>query len=228
MTIFRLSVAGLICQVIGTLFLLLDSIRVGVRLPREGIALGDPAAVDKWYYQWASPIGFFLLLAGFVLGGAVLWLSRPRHRAQVEPTPIGETDPPRLPDLDVYKEIIQHWTHHSRWRERLFTGYLVSLAALATAYYSAAADSSPVASLRWVVPVAGLLLAITFLLVNHRINEVLASLIRSGRSLEPRGVFAEKPARIVTHGWLLFGVYGITAGAFFALLVYELYWRQPS
>jgi hypothetical protein len=224
---FRLNVAGWACQVIGTLFLLLDSIRVGVRLPREGITMGDPPAVATWYYQWASPIGFFLLLTGFVLCGVVLWLSRPRQQPTGDPADIGAADAPRLPDLDVYKEIVRHWEHHSRWRERLFNGYLVSLGAVATAYYWAAASDSPVAGLRWVVPFSGLLLALTFLLANHRVNEVLDGLIASGRSLESRGVFAEKPAQLLTHRTLLLSVYGISGVGFLVLLLYELCWRKP-
>ncbi len=80
MSAFRLNVAGWMCQVIGTLFLVLDSIRVGIRLPREGIPLGDPPAIDKWYYHWASTGGFFLLLLGFVLVGLSFWVSRPSRQ----------------------------------------------------------------------------------------------------------------------------------------------------
>ncbi len=78
MTAFRINVAGWLCQFLGTLFLWLDSVRVSVRLPREGIRLGDPPLIDRWYYHWASPAGFFLLLVGFGLCGIALWISRPR------------------------------------------------------------------------------------------------------------------------------------------------------
>ncbi len=89
MSAFRLNVAGWSCQFVGTLFLLLDSIRVGIRLPREGVRLGDPTFVDKWYYHWASPIGFFLLLTGFGLCGVALWISAPRQLLIPEPPAAG-------------------------------------------------------------------------------------------------------------------------------------------
>ncbi len=89
MRTFCLNVTGWTCQIIGTLFLLLDSIRVGMRLPREGVTLGDPPALDKWYYHWASPLGFLLLLSGFSLCGVALWISRPRQQPPAGPPVAG-------------------------------------------------------------------------------------------------------------------------------------------
>jgi hypothetical protein len=93
MNVFRAHVAGWICQFLGTLFLWLDSIRVGIRLPREGVRLGDSPELDRWYYHWASPFGFFLLLIGFGLCGIALWLSRPPRSSTAEAPP----EPPVAP-----------------------------------------------------------------------------------------------------------------------------------
>ena len=126
-------------------------------------------------------------------------------------------------DRDLYREILRHWTHHSRWREKLFTGYLVVLGALGIAYYYASGESSPVTHLRWVVPATGFLLAIAFFLINYRIDEVLDALIRFGAPLEPRpGVFGDKPGKLLSHRVLLRLMYTIPAIGFAALLFYDL------
>lgn len=129
-------------------------------------------------------------------------------------------------DRDVYREILRNWTHHSRWRERLFAGYLIILGALGIAYYFASDHASPVLHLRWVVPAAGLFLALAFVLIDYRINEVLDALIRLGAPLEPRpGVFADKPPKLISHRWLLRLVYGLTGMALAGLLIYDVFRR---
>lgn len=74
MSAFRINITGWTFQFIGTICLWLDSVRVGIRLPRKGIMLGDPPEFDRWYYHRASPIGFFLLMFGFGLCGVALWM----------------------------------------------------------------------------------------------------------------------------------------------------------
>src|SRR5438132_1721927 len=107
MSAFRLNVAGWTCQVLGTLFLLLDSIRVGIRLPRQGVTLGDPPTLDRWCYHWAAPAGFFLLLSGFVLSGVALWLSqrRPQTFSDV-------TTAPTMPQQNVLDAALQAFRDH--------------------------------------------------------------------------------------------------------------------
>lgn len=92
MSAFHFNVAGLTCQLFGTLFLLLDSVRIAIRLPRGGIRLGDPPEIDKWYYHWGSPIGFGLLLLGFGLYGLALWFSRPQSNARTKDQPADEKE----------------------------------------------------------------------------------------------------------------------------------------
>jgi hypothetical protein len=76
--IFFVNAIGTILQFIGTLWLWIDSLHVSARLPSEGMTLGDPIEYRTWYYHWASPIGFGLLMIGFDFCGVALWLSRPR------------------------------------------------------------------------------------------------------------------------------------------------------
>jgi hypothetical protein len=75
---FWLNVIGMIFQLVGTLWLWVDSLHVSARLPSEGMTLGDTSEYRTWYYHWASPIGFGLLLIGFGFCGVALWLSKPR------------------------------------------------------------------------------------------------------------------------------------------------------
>ena len=64
-SIFCINVIGTILQFVGTLWLWIDSLHVSARLPSEGMTLGDPIEYRTWYYHWASPIGFGLLMIGF-------------------------------------------------------------------------------------------------------------------------------------------------------------------
>lgn len=131
--------------------------------------------------------------------------------------------PSSVTDRDLYREIIRNWMHHSRWREKLFTGYLIVLGALAVAYYAASSNNSRVAHLVWVVPATGAFVAVIFFLVDYRIEEVLHALAREGAELEPRpGVFADRPTTILTHRWLLRSVYVVTGLALAALLVNDV------
>lgn len=110
MTAFRLNVAGWSFQVLGTVFLLLDSIRVNIRLPREGIRLGDPPEIDKWIYHWASSIGFGFLLCGFVLCGVALWGSL--HKSSNTPN----TAPERQSSQELHPEhdiVAWQWIRYS-------------------------------------------------------------------------------------------------------------------
>jgi len=146
MNAFRVNVAGWICQIAGTLFLLLDSIRIGVRLPREGVTLGNPPAIDKWYYHWASPVGFFLLLVGFGLSGAALWISRPRQAAAPDAPAVpggGGAAPAAEPDGDgqlleirtnYWLKRLDHTLTHTQNASRLI--YIADGAVLAMMYFA--------------------------------------------------------------------------------------------
>ena len=143
---FCVNAAGWLCQILGTLFLLLDSIRVGARLPAEGMTLGDSPALAKWHYQWASAAGFTLLFFGFVLTGIGLWMSRPRAHAASDAAPA----PPPLaahagssgqPDekqrelaANYWLKRLDHTLTHTQTSSRLI--YLVDGAVLALIYFS--------------------------------------------------------------------------------------------
>jgi hypothetical protein len=63
-------------QIVGTLFLLLDSLRVSSRLPQGDLKLADTGVMASTLVQRASVIGFALLLVGFILEAIALWKSR--------------------------------------------------------------------------------------------------------------------------------------------------------
>jgi hypothetical protein len=148
MSAFCLNVSGWTCQIIGTLFLVLDSIRVAMRLPREGVMLGDPRTLDKWYYHWAPPVGFFLLLSGFALSGVALWISRPRQQRPAGPPAAGsQPDAPagatndgegngHLVELgtNYWLKRLDHTLTHTQTSSRLI--YVVDGAVLALIYFA--------------------------------------------------------------------------------------------
>jgi hypothetical protein len=68
------SVVGYAAAGIGTLFLFLDSLRISRRLPRTGFTIGDSPAHQRWFFTYASPIGFLALLVGFMFQFAALFL----------------------------------------------------------------------------------------------------------------------------------------------------------
>lgn len=148
MNAFHLNVAGWACQFVGTLFLLLDSVRVRIRLPREGVTLGDPPGIDKWYYHWASPLGFFLLLLGFALCGIALWISRARQQpigappvadnqgdAEVAVGPGAAGGDANVLELgtNYWLKRLDHTLTHTQTSSRLI--YLVDGAVLALVYF---------------------------------------------------------------------------------------------
>ncbi len=145
---FRLNVVGWVCQFVGTLFLLFDSIRVGVRLPRQGITLGDPLGVDKWYYHYASPLGFGLLLLGFGLCGIALGVWRPQPQPIGEPAVAGSQNDARASagllggraddrilelGKDYWLKRLDHTLTHTQTSSQLI--YLVDGAVLALIYF---------------------------------------------------------------------------------------------
>jgi hypothetical protein len=158
-------------QLLGTTFLLLDSIRVGVRLPKEGIRLGDPAEVSSWLFQWASPVGFGLLLIGFVLSGASLLLSR-------HITSTAATDAPQkssFKDSAIEKELDAIQTHAIQTmpvlnflaervdrEQEIFWHRFYSFATLHAGAFVLASALRP----RWPIAVAGFALALIWCYVQ--------------------------------------------------------------
>ncbi len=141
-----MNAAAWFCQILGTLFLLLDSIRVGRRLPAEGVMLGDSPALTKWYYQWASAAGFSLLFLGFVLAGIGLWMSRSRAHAAPDAAPapapaVANAGGGGQPDEKQRELAAKYWLKrldhtltHTQTSSRLI--YLVDGAVLALIYFS--------------------------------------------------------------------------------------------
>ncbi len=74
-------------QSLGTVCLLLDSIRTSVRRPKEGVRLGDAGVFASPIFQWASVVGFSFLFVGFALQGLAKW----RNRSA--PSPLNVTPP---------------------------------------------------------------------------------------------------------------------------------------
>jgi hypothetical protein len=64
--------AALVVELLGTVFLLLDIIRLNSRLPAEGFNLGDTPRYQHWYYH-SYPLGFGLVFFGILLAGVCLW-----------------------------------------------------------------------------------------------------------------------------------------------------------
>lgn len=69
----RLTAFALGSQILGTVCLLLDSIRTAVRLPMDSVRLGDTGTFASPIFQWADVVGFSFLFAGFALQGLALW-----------------------------------------------------------------------------------------------------------------------------------------------------------
>jgi len=132
MSVFRLNVVAWLCQLAGTLFLLMDSIRVSIRLPREGVTLGDPVAVDKWYYHWASPIGFFLLFLGFGLFGVALWISWSRTLVPSTSDDIDQAVP--IAETLELEPLLLHHRHEDNLFDRRLYSLLVATAFLFAAF----------------------------------------------------------------------------------------------
>jgi hypothetical protein len=87
MTAARLTAFALGSQILGTVCLLLNSIRTAVRLPKEGVRLGDPGVFASPIFQWANVVGFAFLFAGFMLQGLALWRARSTRTAPEVPAP---------------------------------------------------------------------------------------------------------------------------------------------
>jgi hypothetical protein len=82
---------------------------------------------------------------------------------------------------EVYRAIVEHVERQSRWRERLFEGYLVVLGALGGSYYIISrAERQIVPS--WVIPGLGTLVALLFLLLHNRVSEAINSLVADGKA----------------------------------------------
>jgi len=199
MSAFRVNVAGWICQLIGTLFLLLDSVRVGIRLPPEGVMLGDSAALDRWYYQWASPLGFFLLLAGFSLSGVALWFSRPRPRAlsgsqaavtggipapgdepqRAVPEAVGRYEDSRIAPQNsalekAFQENLNHARHQETQRERYMALYWLLWAGV-LGYVGRQGDfASKVAENKWIFGFLSIM-SLATLIINLKWNAEFAN-----------------------------------------------------
>ena len=75
-----LHATALVFEVFGTLFVLLDSIRINERASEVGYvdAGSEPAWLDHWYYHSAL-LGFALLFAGILFVAAVLWFEHWEH-----------------------------------------------------------------------------------------------------------------------------------------------------
>jgi len=141
MTPFRLNVAALFFQLLGTFFLLLDSIRVSIRLPREGIRLGGPPEVDSWIYHWASSVGFGSLFIGFVLCGFALWLSRTKNSSTLQtvtptrvPQPLPRPQPSPSTAEKLYELLRAKIVHEDLWVQQRVSWLLGSNAFLFAAF----------------------------------------------------------------------------------------------
>jgi hypothetical protein len=67
-----LGLAPIVLQVLGTLLVWLDMVRLNARNPSDGFTLGDPPGYKAWYYH-SGLYGFTLLLIGIVLQGVLNW-----------------------------------------------------------------------------------------------------------------------------------------------------------
>jgi hypothetical protein len=74
MTAHTASVIGYAVSGIGTVFLFLDSLRISKRLAPSGTLMEDYGIHLRWFFRWASPIGFGALFIGFAFQFASLFL----------------------------------------------------------------------------------------------------------------------------------------------------------
>lgn len=153
MTPTKLSAFALGLQVFGTVCLVLDSTRTAVRLPKEGIRLGDPGAFASPIFQVVSPLGFLLLFAGFALQGLVMWRAR-----SISPAPAPQPDPVRAV-LDLEK-LLEYHRHEDILFDRRLSALLVSTAFLIAGF--AQFRDWPDFSLAITICVAGFVVAFVF------------------------------------------------------------------
>jgi len=74
MTAHTASVIGYTISVVGTVFLFLDSLRISKRLAPSGTLMEDYGIHLRWFFRWASPIGFAGLFIGFGFQFVALFL----------------------------------------------------------------------------------------------------------------------------------------------------------
>ncbi len=175
MRLYRLNLAGWLCQMIGTLFLFLDSVRIGVRLPREGVTLGDPPEFATWYYHMAPSIGFFLLLTGFALCGIALWASRPRQYLMPElrtpeggytmSTPAGQIP---LGDPDRLARVWRYYQHADDLQHRRCHFFLLLQGALIAGFATLQDQGGPILSS--FLAIFGIAYAILWGLLAHTVQ----------------------------------------------------------
>lgn len=174
MTAFRLNVFGWVLQLLGTTFLLLDSIRVSIRLPREGVRLGDPPEVASWIFQLAAPIGFGLLFVGFAVSGVTLWLSRlrqPNESSTASPSSSSDEESTIAKELHSIQEhagqtmpALNFLAERVDREQEIYWQRFYSFATLHAGAFVLATSSS--LSIRWPIELAGLVLALIWFYVQ--------------------------------------------------------------
>lgn len=90
-------------------------------------------------------------------------------------------------DDEMYRQLAEDYRHHLRWREKLFTGFLVLMGALALAFYhthKAEQSAELWFALGWLIPLIGSGLSWIFFLLERRCQEVLLARRPFGLALE--------------------------------------------
>ena len=65
--------ATIVLEVLGTLFIWLDTVRLNARNPPHGFMIGDAPGYGAWYFH-SGVLGFSLLFLGILLQGVCLFI----------------------------------------------------------------------------------------------------------------------------------------------------------
>ncbi len=137
-------------------------------------------------------------------------------------------------DDEMYRHLAADYFHHLQWREKLFAGFFVLVAALLVAfYYTHKKDQTGELwfYLGWTIPLAGVVLSVLFFFLERRCQEVLMDRRKIGKSFEQRaackGLFTSvgrvgRQARRVTHSRVLHVLYLGGAAGFLVLLIIDI------
>ena len=125
---------------------------------------------------------------------------------------------PQVDEQDMYLQSAELLRHYLSWREKLFGGYLVVIAALAVAVNKV--DQPPF--FRSAMALLGVALTVVFWLFERRIRELFLACLGAGAALEPPTLVGPFKRLQALDGTLRVPTHSAVLGCFFALAIVAL------